>query len=104
MITNFKLFESINRSKKPNIDDYVICNNTSFTQPEIISYIKTHIGKIVEIRNRNGRLMLPTRIIIEYDYNNTKIQSRLLDINDIKYWSKNHDELLPLLKIAKYNL
>lgn len=107
MIINFKIFESINRSSKPNLNDYVIVKANVLqtqTRPEIVSYINTHIGKIIEIKNRNGRLMLPTTILVEYDYPKYKIQTTFYDINDIKYWSKNYDELLPLLKATKYNV
>lgn len=55
MITNFKLFESINKSN-PSKDDFIICNMTmgnTFTKQSDVDYVNTHIGKIIAKGNRN---------------------------------------------------
>lgn len=115
MITNFKIFESINKSKKPNIGDYVILKNDIYqtqSQPEIVSYINTHIGKIIDIKIKNYKIksIKPDNyvkneiILIEYDYPKYKIQTKIYRFDDIKYWSNDYNDLLSLLKTIKYNL
>jgi hypothetical protein len=51
MITNFKIFETIN-NKEPKKDDYIICNmnmGNMFTKQCDVDYINNHIGKILNI-------------------------------------------------------
>lgn len=112
MITNFKLFES-RSSILPNKGDYVFYRNNTFKDKNIENYCNTHIGKIIDIRNRNGKGMLPTKYTIEYDLplelavsttGGLKIHSYIFLFSDIEYWSKNLEKVELYMKSKKYNI
>ena len=54
----------------------------------IENYCSTHIGKVIEVRNRNGKGMLPTRYTIEYklpeELGNVTAHSYIYELSGIK--------------------
>lgn len=117
-----KKFETIN-DDKPQIDDYVICDVSEeysstdklfFTTIEAIEFISKNIGYIWKIPNQNKYLVkyfnIPENLqkfIFHYsDYSKglKEGNSIRVDIENIKFWSKNKEELIPLLKANNYNL
>lgn len=72
----------------------------TFTKQSHVDYVNTHIGKIISIKPNKGKKLY----YVEYGEDDHKFRFIIYDINDIKYWSKNYDELIPLLKAAKYNV
>jgi hypothetical protein len=107
MITNFKLFET-KKSKLPNIGDYVFCNTSNpHDDRRIEIYCSTHIGKVIDVRNRNGKGMLPTRYTIEYklpEELGVTAHSYIYILSDIEYWSKNIKDVELYMKSKKYNI
>lgn len=124
MITKFKIFESINEGR-PQIGDYVICDVSEqysssdklfFATIEAIDFISKNIGYIWKIPDHQNYLVkyfnIPEdleKFIFHYsdyrDYEGPKKgNSILVDIENIKHWSKNKEELITLLEIDKYNL
>lgn len=104
MITNFKLFESINIGK-PKKDDFVICNVTmenTFTKQSSVDYVNKHIGKIISIQY--NRWNNEKKYCVEYSGENNFLIRFNTSIDKIKYWSKDYNDLLPLLKATKYNI
>lgn len=96
MITKFNLYESINNGK-PKKGDYVIVD----FRGDII----TKIGQITYIKYNS---YLP--YLIEYDddfnYYDYGLYDKYISINldEIKYWSKDKKELETLIQANKYNL
>ena len=85
MITKFKIFESINKGK-PEIGDYIVSiYDDNF---------KNQIGKIIAI--------LSTRYKIQYTIPYEQIYE--LRAYEIKYFSKNIEELEAIIDSKKYNL
>ena len=100
---HIKNFESVNQDK-PEIDDYVICNIVG-GDTEIDDYINSNIGKYIEFVRDN--MTFPCRI--QYDemsYELEEYAGKILnvDLDEIKYWSKNKEELEYLVASKKYNL
>jgi len=97
MITKFKIFENINESE-PEVGDYVIVDITVAPYKNLsnellnrIDKINQNICKITEIKTKPGTC---------YILNNYWYSSR----SDIKCWSKNKEELEPILLAKKYNI
>lgn len=90
-IKNFKEYESLNRLLK--VGDYIILKEDiqkKYRDEDIVKSIlitKTDIGKFL-----GGNWFL---------FNGLKIY---IDMNDIKYWSENKEELEQYLTTKKYNL
>ena len=124
MITKFKIFESINEGR-PKINDYVLCDMTThFSDADklfpvtnkAIEFINNNIGLIYKQPNQNSYLVkyfnIPEdleKFIFHYsdyrDYEGPKKgNSILVDIENIKYWSINKQELMPFIQANKYNL
>jgi len=104
MITNFKKFESINE-KSIEIGDFVICEEVDYADINTI-FTSTNIGKF--IRYDDGEAY---PYIIKYDYTPKNMKSyfsgddeRNMSIDEIKYWSKNRNELEIILQTNKFNI
>jgi len=106
MITKFKIYESINDGE-PDIGDYVIIETND---EEYKHYSNKYIGKIIEIeRNKNPTPNFPNtkrdifRILFE-DFDTRRSDREIIWRYEIKYWSKNKEDLEPLIAAKKYNL
>ena len=44
-----KLFEKINKNKRPKIGDYVICTDFTFLPNEALFFIENNVGQIINI-------------------------------------------------------
>ena len=109
MITKFKIYEAINQGK-PEVGDYVICDDILAEGP-VKNFILNNIGKYITY-NKNTHYSY----IIEYDnIPNDIIQKfkknafhgdncKRMGIDEIKYWSKDKEELEEILAENKYNL
>ena len=95
MITEFKIFESINEGK-PRKDDYVIIK---------INDIIYEIGKIINYKKNS---IYP--YLVEFDENFDYYQYGLsenytsVESDEILYWSNNKEDLEIIIKSQKYNL
>lgn len=116
MITKFKIYESINEGE-PKVGDYVICHektdNNALMYRKIEKFINSNIGKIVrerddifvfwvdfeEIPNDNKFKMFFSSGEV-----NTPETWRKMKRKEIIYWSKNREDLEPLLASKKFNL
>ena len=108
MITQFKIFESINR--QPEVGDYVIIDPlVGNSLIYLKDYFNTHIGIIKKIIDYN--------CIIEFEDSPRKELGNPKYVNDrynfafLKYWSDNKEDLIPYIeeklldqKSKKYNL
>ena len=104
MITKFKIYESINEGE-PEIGDYVIIETND---DEFKHYSNKYIGKIIEIeKNINPNPNFPNtkrdifRVLFK-DFDNKKRE--MIWRYEIKYWSKNKEELETLIAAKKYNI
>ena len=101
MITKFKLYEEINQNE-PEEGDYVICSEY---EKDIKDFIENNVGQYVhyEVGARypyDIEYNIPDNIIKIYFENNC----RRFSFDEIKYWSKDKDELESFLAAKKYNL
>ena len=121
MITKFKLFESVNDGE-PELGDYVICHETSEEYDDAVEYINNNIGKIIYVYSENEKnralLFCSFDFMVKYDIDFEKEEFRRVDFQvltdldgcrkmerrEIKYWSKNKEDLESILAINKYNL
>jgi hypothetical protein len=96
MIIKFKLFEFIN-DDKPKLKDYVIVTVHNEMLPTI--------GRITHIAYDSSfpYLVEFDKNFYYYDYG-LDDNNVVLDIDEILYWSKDKEELKPLLQSNKYNL
>ena len=106
MITNFKMFETINENS-PEIGDYVICNEIdSEFEDEINLFISNNVGEFVRFDIYDAKY--PYYIYYENAPDNLKVyffnNARNMRIDEISYWSKNKEELELILKSKKFNL
>lgn len=91
MITKFQIFEEINKDT-PEVWDYVILDVLS--NDENLAYLlKNSIGQIIDIDS--GDYPYRIRLNDELEY---------FQRDEIKYWSKNKEDLEVLLSQQKYNL
>jgi len=113
MITEFKIFEKLNIGK-PRVGDYVIIQ-TNHKDPRLINFFENTITKIVGTKDLFGTL----HYIVYFD-NIPEELSEIFDspfrskiwrtehhhftIENIKYWSKNKEDLEYILAANKYNL
>jgi len=95
MIINFKLYEM--NEDKPEVGDYVICDGKYTLNPEYREFIDTHIGKLIRIN------ISIKCYVIEYFYPN-RGSEYTINLEDIKYWSKNRNELEIILQTNKFNI
>jgi len=107
---HIKEFENLNNTK-PEIGDYVLCKENDFSMS---NFLDCNIGKILEfVKKDNG---IDSMYIIEYSNvprnlryrffppNNNYNYLRFSHIDNIEYWSKNKEDLEPILQAKKYNL
>ena len=117
MITQFKIFESINNGE-PEVGDYVICQSTFDFFTDVNTYTRTTIGELVKIDSQRNMYEEGDDIEIVYmvRYDNVPENfmflvfkeyggdSLLMHKQDILYWSKNKKELEKIIDAEKYNL
>jgi len=103
MITNFKLFETINVGK-PEIGDFVICNEDDSTS-EVTYFTSNNIGKYIkynyDIEYHYAIYYEDTPKDLGVYFSNGE---RNMTLDEIKYWSKNKEELEYIIKTNKFNL
>lgn len=117
MITQFKMFESVNDGE-PEVGDYVICHSHMSFFTEVNDFTKTNIGKLIKIDSQSDKYEGGDNIEIIYIVRYEKVP-RTLDLlffkeyggdsiimykDDIKYWSKNKKELEKVIESEKYNI
>jgi len=98
-----KTFENYNIGV-PEVGDWVICNPIfSSSVDGLVDFIKSNIGKIIEY-------VTETDDVIEHykvEYNNyikDRGFTRAIVIEEIKYWSKNKEELEVISQANKFNI
>lgn len=108
-------------SNRPKVGDYVICDCSNLVDILFESFLKTHIGRIVDIDDRYIEPYVvifydtdkndPKYLELEYTFdliNNNKYDPNLIRIrfvqSEIKYYSNNKDELKIKLDADIYNL
>ena len=111
MITNFKIFETIN--EQTQIGDYVITYNKDEDDGEdnIWNYLNNSVGKFIDIvdytKSHVIEYTLTDELYKKYSIfppnKNNTINSNF-ELKNIKYWSKDKEELETLLTTKKYNL
>jgi len=109
---HIKEFESLD-DNDPVVGDYVICNEAD-SDKDITAFISSNIGQIIKIKisdNLNKFLYFINYDNIPYnlrfrftDFENTNKKMRGMFIEEIKYWSKNKEDLEVKLQANKYNL
>jgi len=100
MIKNFILFEKLNQGE-PKVGHYVICediNDDLF--PDLENYLSANIGIIKTIMGK---------ITFLVEYKNSSLSFFTNDLRpflreEIKYWSKDKEDLLPFLDAKKFGL
>jgi len=105
MITNFKLFEEICKDE-PEIGDLVVCNESeSYSDSEIITFTSNNIGEYIRY---DTEFMQP--YVIHYEEIPKNLEKyfshneRNMSLDEIKYISKNKDELEYIIQSNKFNL
>ena len=114
MITKFNL---IVNEGKPEVGDYVICeeipqSTPKFLYAEVIDFLKNNIGKIkgydvdTDYEGEGKYIVvynnIPLKLVTYFMYANGK--GRRMFEEDIKYWRKNREELETILAATKYNI
>lgn len=112
-----KAFENTNLQ----IGDYVICDESGTgTSDEIIDFLKNNIGQFIRFREDNDSYFSPECIylvqykdvpddIIEEDFDHGGLywkdeNSRLMKRSEIKYWSKNKEDINQFILNNKFNI
>ena len=115
MIIKFKLFEELDE-KIPKIGDYVIIkkdNDDDFDDNKYINFINSSIGYIWKSPGKSTHIAkyynIPDNIKQYFQYSDytegLKIGNSIIVYNDeIEYWSKNKEDLIPFIQSNKYNL
>jgi len=109
MVTNFKKFESINI--QPKVGDYVIADRASYIDNIRNDVFHISVGKLINIYESiyEVEYILPRYIFMMYGFEN-KTRNGIhystfnFRLNDIKYNSKDKEELEAILASKKYNL
>jgi hypothetical protein len=89
MITNFKIFESLNRQLK--IGDYVVTGKDMYATYQNFTIKAFDIGQLYNI----------TPPYYWFNFNGNKIS---LKPEEILYWSENKEELETIIAANKYNI
>ena len=103
MITKIKIFESINE-KSPEVGDWVICEEFE-PMLEIGIFTSNNIGKFIKY---DGNEAYP--YIIKFDNIPKELETffsnneRNMLNEEIKYWSKNIEDIQLILKTNKFNV
>ena len=118
ILTQNKINENLSEDKKnklnnskPQIGDYVICDSNLWK----FDFFDTHIGKIVVppsgYSGGNPNLLyvkydnIPVEVYNEYITTVMKNRSTIcFYIDQIKYWSKDKEDLIPFLNAKKFGL
>lgn len=115
MITKFELYENF-KEIPPSIGYYVIIekdNDDDFDDNNYINYINTSIGYIWKSPGESTHIVkynnIPDNIKQYFQYSDysdgLKIGNSVITNNDeIKYWSKDKEDLIPFIQSNKYNL
>jgi len=114
MITKFKIYEKLNVNE-PEVGDYVICYN--YETDDVLfrdKFTSNNIGKLMEIQNLNHYNEIEYSYMVKYDFlpdeldwlNFKDLGKYVLSFykNDIKYWSKNREDLEMILQTNKFNI
>jgi len=101
MIKNFMLFEKINQGE-PGVDDYVICENYENYIDSWNKVISKTIGRIVRIDIADSYTVLYVPPI--FDAKGEIHTTYNFLIEDIKYWSKDKQDLQEILDAEKFGL
>lgn len=115
-LKTYKLFESDNPIE-PQIDDFVLCKVEGFYYT-ISDFIKSNIGRIVDYDYITYQNETIKRYTIEWKNIPSSLASYFFDtkypydgfgkmalpINYIKHYSKDINDLLPMIKANKYNI
>jgi len=119
MITNFKLYESINQDS-PEIGDYIVCKGKLNGLGDFYNFVNDKIGQIISI-NVQDKHNNPHLINYKVDYgeipnklyrfifniylpNRGRVETLNLDTTEIVYWSKNKSELETIIAANKFNI
>ena len=96
MITKFKIFESVNKSR-PEIGDYVIVH-TGVDNETMDKFYNNNIGQIVG-NYENGDFF-----DVQFDVENNRIPHGAIKLSQLKYWSKDKEELELIITSLKFNI
>jgi len=110
MITKFRIYEKMNVND-PEVGDYVIAESNDFLT-DLNEFTKNRIGKLYNIfkplyADDLSYTIIYDNIPKELDFYKFKIydeEAISLNIEDIKYWSKNKEDLEKVLMTNKYNI
>lgn len=125
MITKFKIFENLNQGQI-EVGDFVLCqiDYNSLSVPgrlsEINNALLTHIGTVNKISEYPNNIFKDWKYYIKFKIDkdedfwycftfngNEKNENyKIIGIkeNEIKYWSKNKEDLDVIVKSIQYNL
>ena len=105
MITKFKLFETISKDE-PEIGDWVVCNESElYSYYDVINFTSNNIGKYIRY---DTDFMGP--YVIYYEEIPKTLEKyfshneRNMSLDEIKYISKNKEELEYIIQTNKFNL
>jgi hypothetical protein len=108
MITNFKVFETLNEND-PQVGDYVIAEcNGNISNKKLIDFVNNTIGKL--IINDYDHLLKSFEYIVKYDYVPKDLKEYYFNVTGskafykLKYWSPDKNDLLTIIEQTKYNL
>jgi len=110
MITKFKIFENVNENE-PEVGDYVIASSNDFLI-DLNEFTKNRIGRLYNIFkplyvDDLSYTVIYDNIPKELDCYTFKVydeEAISLDKEDIKYWSKDKEDLEKILMTNKFNL
>jgi len=113
MITKFKLFETLNEGE-PEVGDYVIVDMYNSDSDNIIKDFRSNSIGLIWKKEDDDFLYIKyfniPKNILKYfyfsDYSDGLNIGNSIFINKkwIKYWSKDKEELEPIISAKKYNL
>ena len=119
MITQFKIFENVNHGE-PEVGDYVICHSHMDFFYEVNDFTKTNIGEIIKIDSQVDKYKyeyddnIDVIYMVKYEnvpktldflvFKDYDCDSFVMYKDDIKYWSKNKEELEKVIEAEKYNI
>ena len=114
MITQFKIFESINQGE-PQKDDYVICAiDPSFNSTGCIEFVRNMIGQVIEVNPSFAPIGKP--YYIEYKNLEREMVIKCFDVihnlngskhisrEEILFWSPNKEDLEKILTQQRFDL
>jgi len=105
-----RIYESLNKNK-PKIGDYVIAEDDS-SREDIESNINkilcTQIGQIISIRDSKFVYVKYEKHILDHlsvlDPGNARENCMVFYFTEIKYWSKNKEDLQQIIDANKFGL